>query len=246
MNIKFYILIILLFAASCSSVKTETETAQKPEVMIEDGYKTSENGELLIEDKDIKPVQEPVVTTKANSQQNNIVASDGSKISVMLDGYGNKSETRYFDNHPRLQMVLLRTAANGDKQIFVYGQNGEVKDLPPNMANSVMTSPADDLAKASGITEGRKQQTISQTFSGVNTQSTTASLQALPNNQLPTESRTVNNAKPQNEAREETLARQTESIDKNDSSEETKTPAKLSENLQNYLPKKRKDVITDN
>lgn len=244
MNIKFYILIILLFAASCSSVKTET--AQKPEVMIEDGYKTSENGELLIEDKDIKPVQEAVVTTRANSQQSNIVAYDGSKISVMLDGFGNKSETRYFDNHPQLQMVLLRTAANGEKQIFVYGQNGEVKDLPPNIANSAMTAPADDLVKASGITESRKPQTVSQTFSGVSVQGTTASLQSLPNSQTPTESRTTKNTQTQNEARAETLARQTESTDKNNPAEETKTPSKLSENLQNYLPKKRKDTITDN
>ena len=244
MNIKFYILIILLLTASCSSVKTET--AQKPEVMIEDGYKTSENGDLLIEDKDIKPVQEAIVTTKENSQQNNIVAYDGSKISVMLDGYGNKSETRYFDNHPRLQMILLRTAANGEKQVFVYGQNGEVKDLPPSMLDKALTLTADDLAKASGITESRKPQTISQTSFGISVQGATASLQPLPNNPTTSENLAASSATAQNESRDETPARQIESNDKNNPTEETKTPTKLSENLQNYLPKKRKDTITDN
>ena len=249
MNIKFYILIIIAFSISCSSAKTEPIDAQKAEVVIEDGYKTTDAGDLLIEDKDLKHVQEAVVTTTESSEQNNIVAYDGSKISVMLDGYGNKSETRYFDNDPKLQMILLRTSVNGQRQIFVYGQNGEVKDLPPSMASGVLTSTADELAKAADISEGKKERMISQSqpVSGVTTLNTIgAPLQSLPNNQIQTETQTIENTKPPNEARQETLAKQSEQIDKNDSTEDVKTPSKLSENLQNFLPKKRKDVITDN
>jgi hypothetical protein len=246
MKFKIYILIIAaaLFAVSCSSAKNGQ--AQQPEVTLDDGYKTTDNDELLIEDKDLKPVGETVVTSKKSSEQTNIVAFDGSKISVMTDGFGNKSETRYFDDDPKLQMVLVRTAANGQKEVFVYGQNGEVKDLPQNMVGGVMNSSADQIARAAGITEPQKTQTVSTVISGATTTSAVTSIQNLRANQIQTEAQPLENTEPQVETRNETLARQTEPTDKNDSSEQAKTPTKLSENLQNYLPKKRKNATTDN
>jgi hypothetical protein len=250
MNIKTYILIIALVALSisCSSEKSVATNTEKPEVVIEDGYKTTGEGELVIEDKDLKHIQEAVVTSKENSQQNNIVAYDGSKISVMLDGFGNKSETRYFDNDPKLQMILLRTAANGDRQAFVYGQNGEVKDVPPAMLDKVMSLPASELAKAANIYDGKKERAVSQNYTTVSMPTTAmTSMQSLPVNQAQSQTQTADNSIPQTSAREETLARQIpESNEKNDSTDQSKTPTNLSENLKNYLPKKRKDVITDN
>jgi len=249
MNIKIYILIIVLVAlsVSCSSEKSVATNTEKPEVVIEDGYKTTGEGELVIEDKDLKHIQEAVVTSKENSQQNNIVAYDGSKISVMLDGFGNKSETRYFDNDPKLQMILLRTAANGERQAFVYGQNGEVKDVPPAMLDKVMSLPAAELAQAANIYESKKERALSQNYTTVSMPTTAmTSMQSLPVNQTPLQTQTNESAIPQTNAREETLARQSESNDKNDSTEQAKTPTSLSENLKNYLPKKRKNVITDN
>lgn len=245
MNIKFYILIILVFSVACSSEKAKSGD-QNAEVVIEDGYKTTDENELVIEDKDLKHIQDAVVTAKENSAPNNTVAFDGSKISVMLDGYGNKSETRYFDNHPRVQMILLRTAANGDKQLFVYGQNGVVRDLPPDLANRAMALSADELAQAANITESKREQTISQSFSGVTPQATTVTMQSLPNTQMQAQNQTTEAVAEQNTVREETLARQTESTEKPDSTEQTKTPTRIAENLQNYLPKKRRAVITDN
>jgi hypothetical protein len=148
---------------------------------------------------------------------------------------------------------LLKTAPNGEKQVFVYGQNGEVRDLPPNMISRALTSPADALAKAAGISERRNEQTTAQSFNGVTPQMTTAtmqpmqtSLQAVQNNQMTSETtQPLEAAKPQSD----TLAKQTEPTDKSDkydSTEQTKTPTRIAENLQNYLPKKRKEVITDN
>jgi hypothetical protein len=247
----FLISIIAVFSFACSSAQ-KTGDGQKSEVVIEDGYKTTDNDELLIEDKDLKHIQTAVVTSRESSQQSNFVAADGSRISISLDGYGNKSETRYFDDDPRLQLVLLKTAPNGEKQVFVYGQNGEVRDLPPGMINQALTTPAAALAKAAGIYEGKKEQTVAQSFSGVTPQMTTATLQSMPtlqtlsNNQMTGETtQTVEAAKPQID----TLAKQTEptdKTDKTDSTEQAKTPVRIAENLQNYLPKKRKDVITDN
>jgi hypothetical protein len=243
MNLKFYILIIVaLFSISCSSVKN----AQQQEVTLDDGYKTTDNNELLIEDKDLKHVGEAVITSKESSELGNYVAFDGSKISVTVDAYGNKSETRYFDNDPRLELVLLKTSVNGQKQVYVYGQNGQVKDLPSNMINNALNSPADELARAAGITEPRKTETYTPTFSGVTTPTTTSSVQTLRSNQIQTENQTLESVQTPAETENETLARQTEPADKNDASEQTKTPTKLTENLQNYLPKKRKNVITDN
>ena len=76
----------------------------------------------------------------------------------MYDGFGNKTETRFFDNNLLLQNIIVRTSVKGEKQIFVFGQNGEVKqELPAEMASKVLTAPANELATAAGIYEGRKQ-----------------------------------------------------------------------------------------
>ncbi|HXG85595.1 MAG TPA: hypothetical protein VNI84_16345, partial [Pyrinomonadaceae bacterium] len=82
-------------------------------------------------------------------------------ISTTFDRYGNRTETRTFDNNPRLAFIILRTSLKGKKQVFVYGQNGDVKSLPENMLDKILTATANDLAAAAGISEGRAQ---SQTF----------------------------------------------------------------------------------
>jgi hypothetical protein len=227
MNIKYFLLMIAFVSVSCSSAKDGAKDGQKSEVVIEDGYKTTENNEVLIEDNDLKQIQQAVVTSRPSTEQNNVVAYDGSKISVMLDGYGNKSETRYFENDARLQMVLVRTSVNGQKQIFIYGQNGEVKDLPPSMIDKALSMPAGELANAAGIVEGRRERTIAQSFSSAVTSSAVSSIQTVP--AVQTENQTIESSRPQVEVREETLARQNDATEKKDASEETRTPPKSPE-----------------
>ena len=56
---------------------------------------------------------------------------------------------------PFLFFVISSAGVNGQKKVFVYGNNGDVKYLPPNMMDKVMTAPANTLAKSAGIFNGR-------------------------------------------------------------------------------------------
>lgn len=247
MNIKYFLLFIAFVSISCSSAKDGA--GEKAEIVIEDGYITSAKDELMIEDKDLKHIQDAVVTNKESSAVGNFIASDGTKVSISVDGYGNKSETRYFDDDAKIQMVLVKTSRDGKKQVYIYGQNGEVKDLPANMIDKAMTLTPSQIASAAGFYEGRRETDATPAFSASSTQTTVASLQPLPVYTAPAENSPVPQQQQQqqtsNENREETLARPAEPTEKKDSSDNSE-PTRVTENLQNYLPKKRKDVITDN
>jgi len=133
--------------ASCS----KTGKSQSSEVVFDDAGKTAAKDEIVIDDKSFDGNRETLPTLKAGSQETTKTAADHSKINTMYDEFGNKTETRYFNNHLRLQFLLLRTSADGQKQIFVYGQNGEVKNLPEDMLDRALTAPADELANSAGI-----------------------------------------------------------------------------------------------
>lgn len=203
---------------------------------MDDGYTTNGEGEVVIEDKDVKQIQEAVVTAKQNSQPVEFVAADGSKIKLMVDGYGNTSEMRYFDNDPKLELILLQTSVRGQKQVFVYGRNGEVKDLPPNMIDYAMTSPSKELANAAGIYEGKKQETPSRIFTGITTPSVALPMPALESGTVQTENRPTENTTAQTDVRQETIVKPA------DSPVEPKTPVRITENLQNFIPKKQKNA----
>lgn len=81
--------------------------------------------------------------------------SDNSEVTVMLDGFGNKLEKRYFKGHPRLNSVLIRTAPDGRQEIFVYGQNGERKPVEGELVKRLLTASADEIANAAKIYETR-------------------------------------------------------------------------------------------
>lgn len=85
---------------------------------------------------------------------------DNSTLSTMFDGAGNKTETRFFDNHPLIKNIILRTSVRGEKQIFVYAQNGDIKNLSENTIAKALTSSANELSAAAGIFEQRKNNKI--------------------------------------------------------------------------------------
>jgi hypothetical protein len=127
-------------------------------VIIDDEIKITAEGEIIIDDSDFKSEQASLTSPKS-LQEITKIAADGSHINTMFDRYGNKTETRRFDYDSRLKFILLRTSADGQKQVFIYGQNGEVKGLPENMLDKALTAPANDLAAAAGIFEIRRQPT---------------------------------------------------------------------------------------
>lgn len=149
MNYKFCLIAVICVSmvASCS----KTGKNQSSEVVFDDAGKTAAKDEIVIEDKSFDGSRETLPILKAGSQEITKVAADQSRVNTMYDAFGNKSETRYFNNHLRLQFLLLRTSADGQKQIFVYGQNGEVKSLPEDMLDRALTAPADELANSAGI-----------------------------------------------------------------------------------------------
>ncbi|HSK73877.1 MAG TPA: hypothetical protein VK892_19420 [Pyrinomonadaceae bacterium] len=124
--------------------------------MFDDGLKTNEKGEIVIEDKDFEGIEEIVSNPIQNSDDTTKVANDGSQISIMYDSAGNKTETRYFNNS-RIKYLLLRTSVNGQKELFVFGHNGQTKTLPENMLDKVLTASADEIANAAGIYTTRQE-----------------------------------------------------------------------------------------
>ena len=69
--------------------------------------------------------------------------------------------TEFFNNHPRLTCVVLSSAVNGQRKVLVYGQNGDIKELPENLLDKVTTASGDEIANSAGIYAARQQKTQS-------------------------------------------------------------------------------------
>lgn len=174
-------IIFVSLLTSCSSFgKSKDKSANMEEVIFDDEYKTTAENKIVIEDKDFEGKEKAVSVAGENSQEITKIASDNSKITTMFDRYGNTTETRYFNYHTRLSFILLRTSATGEKQVFVYGQNGEVKSLPENMLDKVLTASANELANSAGIFEGSRE-----SFAPVIVQSNQPPLQPMPSYKFP-------------------------------------------------------------
>lgn len=229
MSAKFYILILAaaFFCVSCALEKSESTNLQKPEVVIDDGYKTNEKNEIIIEDKDLKYIQRLVATSEKSTVEKPVIASDGSRITVMSDGYGNKSIQRTFSDHPRVDLILMRVSAKGQKQIFVYAQNGEIKELPGEMQEKVLSGSADDLARSAGIFEGKRPTAQNYSFTPAQTAST-------PPQEYPVAQPTV---EPRPVLRETPAPTAPNALDST-GEKPNRSVKNLSEDLQDYLPKK--------
>jgi hypothetical protein len=138
---------------SCSKVGKSTSDV----VIIDDKPKSATKDEIVIDDKLLGDATETLALSQTGSQETTKLAFDQSRVNTMYDQFGNKTESRCFNNHLRLQCIMLRTAADGQKQTFVYGHNGEVKALPEDMLDKAMTAPADELANLAGIYQTYRQ-----------------------------------------------------------------------------------------
>lgn len=171
---------LAIILSSCSFNKTRA--AQTKEVIFEDGYHKSLADEIVFDDAKLMSVNGGTSPYRSSAESN--TAEDKSQISVITDSYGNKSETRCFENHPRLQCVRLITSTTGEKNVVVHGRGGEMNSLPENMLDRILTASADELASAAGIfqPEMKKSVTINQI---IGKPSNNQPLQPLPSYKFP-------------------------------------------------------------
>lgn len=151
---SFILVVIVCLFTSCSSLSKSESESVREEIVFNDGY----NGnEVVIEDKDLNGKEGTTPVPVKGNEEITKIEEDNSRISVVTDRYGNRIETRTFNQDPQLALIVLQTSADGKKQVFVYGQNGDVKSVPENMLNKIMTAPANEIASAAGISVTRRE-----------------------------------------------------------------------------------------
>lgn len=182
--------ICAFLCASCSKIgRTRTD-----EIVFDDKPKTAAKGEVVIDDKSFEGEPETNSASEADSREAIKVVNAQSQTDTSFDGFGNKTDARCFEHHPRLQCVLLRTAADGKQQTFVYGQNGQIKHLPENMTAKALTASADEIANAAGIYQTYRQPApVEQNFQTINA----VPLQPLPSYNFPVRNRQAEPSAPE-------------------------------------------------
>lgn len=144
---------VILFSA-CT--KTSEQSAVREKIFLDDGTGGKNEGEVEIEQSSVKDAETQISFSQEFHQNSDETESGGTQVSTMYDGFGNKIERRFFFQHPLLKAMVLRTSTNGQREVLIFGHNGEVKTVPQNMVDKAMTATADELAKSAGITMGRK------------------------------------------------------------------------------------------
>jgi hypothetical protein len=159
MNFKFCLLAIVFVSllVSCSKISQ----SKSNEVVIDDVQSKTAKGEIVIDDTAFDD-EESSSTSKTGWQKaTKIIKSDQSQIETSYDGFGNKTETRCFNNHLRVRCIMLRTSVEGQKQVFVYAQSGEVKkSLPADMIDKITTASADEIANSAGINQTYQRSSV--------------------------------------------------------------------------------------
>ncbi len=182
---------LLIFFSGCSKIES---SSSKNEIIFDDGYKAPAKDEVVIDDDFYQDQQNPTENFSGKSREKTQIAKDGSLLGVTYDGFGNKTETRTFNDNPLLKLIMLRTGVDGSKKVFVYAKNGEVKSLPAEMLDKILTAPPNELANAAGIYEGIKEE---PEFTQSNEPMNYTALKPLPSSQFPIRNQQVERTPPQ-------------------------------------------------
>lgn len=128
------------------------------EIVITDtDFAEAEKKENIITDEDYLVLDEQITGIKASGQQPTKTLGDNSLLDISYDGYGNTIVTRVFNNHSRLSKIMMQISAKGKKQIYVFGQSGELGHLSQDLSDKVLNASADELANAAKIYETREE-----------------------------------------------------------------------------------------
>jgi hypothetical protein len=155
MTLKKYLFILIAFSSLLSACAIGEASSGRQEVVIDDGGGRQNENEVVITDADLNEKALLQSSGEKKSREQTVIADDKSKITTMFDTYGNKTETRCFINHPRLDCVVVTTPAKGKKQTLVYPVGSGAKNLPENEAEKALTASADELADIAGVQETR-------------------------------------------------------------------------------------------
>ncbi len=139
--------LLVLFNFACAGKANSSADA---EVVFDDGYRTTEKGEIIIDDSSFDQTSQPSAKREAREEKP-VQLKDESLLTVMYDGFGNKIEMREFPRDARLLMLTVNTSTNGNQEIMVRGRNGERKTLPPDSLADILTANADEIAQTAGI-----------------------------------------------------------------------------------------------
>ena len=150
MNLKIAIFLLLIFSAPVfMSACTSVESKEAQEVVITDKTAAS-NDEVFITNADVKSEEQQNSFSQTGDQLGKRMLYDGSQIETIVDGFGNKIETRYFKGHPRLRMLILRTSVDGKQEVTVYGHGSDTKFVP-ELADRAMTATGDEIANTAQL-----------------------------------------------------------------------------------------------
>ena len=141
----FLVVLPTAFFSACTSV----ESKSSDEVVIEDKTKGS-SGDVIITSSDVKKEDLPITTTQASSQLAKRLLSDKTEIVASVDGFGNKTEIRYFPGNSRIRSVSLRTAADGTREVTVYAADGRAK-IVNELGDEAMSLPGEQIANTAQI-----------------------------------------------------------------------------------------------
>lgn len=157
--IGFWLVIMAVPVTVFYSQKYIEKFSQQVVFSDEDFEQSFENkkGEIVFDDIDYEDYKVVHQTSGESSEEISKIVEDDSVINTMYDGFGNKTETRSFNSNTLVKKVVMRTLANGERQIFVYAQNGEVINLTSDKSDKVLTVPGNEIASLAKIYESREQ-----------------------------------------------------------------------------------------
>ncbi len=178
-------LISLLLSSACTSV----ESNEQEEVFFDSGGK-SLSKEVVISNSDFNKENLQVSSVQQSGELPKRTLADKSEVETLLDAFGNKVETRYFPNNPRIQSVMVRTAADGKVQVTVYGYGSDTR-IVAELDGGVLTASADEISNAAKLTGSRAISSGSQNFMK-NSKSQEAALQPLPSSSFQRPSSQIN------------------------------------------------------
>jgi len=143
-NINLILLFLILSSLGVLSGCSKAEPAASEEVVFNDASKNGTNNEIIITNQDLEN-QKGVADQNQKPINYSKNAPDGTKIDTAIDKFGNKNETRCFNN-ARIKCLRVSTYPDGRREAQVFGQNGQTKNIPEEMLDKALTASPDEIA----------------------------------------------------------------------------------------------------
>ncbi len=178
---KLILIMITVFAVIFTGACGSTASASKGgEVVLDDGYKTS-GEELVIDDTAFREKTTQVLMENEQSVAGTQTLPDKTEVETLIDGFGNKTQTRVFPGHPRLRFVILRTAIDGTTNVTVYGYGSDTVTLG-DLGDKALSASGDEIANAAKLYATRS---YSDTPNFMRKRKGDPSLSPLPSSEFP-------------------------------------------------------------